>query len=333
LLAVAVALLVTTPGRASAASPQEIDVMVVAPGEELGHLAQRLRDVLVVGDSPAGPGGVVRMGHADRFEPQDLFRLEGPATDHPAAWVEMDGAVVHLRAAGPGRERFVFRDLAVSRPLNELDRERIAQALKAALATVIEGGPSALGRSEAQRRVANEPAAPVPPMPVASAPEAAPRESWVRGGLGGFFQGMSLHTSTYFGVGIIGSLELTAFSIRPSVWASLMTFLPHGLSPSEQAAGYGSAFHGGVGVRLAEIPWMELDLGFGFEWARPATLGGGSDRLAVYRIAERLGPVAVMDVKVALAIFFELATESFSNGFLGPPGSTRPGAALELWWN
>jgi hypothetical protein len=58
--------------------------------------------------------------------------------DRPAAWVVVAQGKAHVRVAGPGRIRFIQRELAVKSPLSQLDGERIGHALRSALATILE---------------------------------------------------------------------------------------------------------------------------------------------------------------------------------------------------
>jgi hypothetical protein len=336
----ALALAAASPARAEAPPRRDIHLILVSSEDSVGDLAQRLQDVFIAGSASIAADGVAEITRVRAFDADDLFSLEPADADRPTAWVVVDGAIVHLRAAGAGRTRFVFRDLAVARPLTELDRERVGQALKAALLTVIEGGPGALGRLDARRTAAigspastsASPSSP-PTPPAARGPRTSETEALpITAALGGFLEIMRLFGSTVYLPGVVGSLRLTRYRIRPGVWMSLMTYLPHHLATTSTAAGYGSAFRAGVSASLADIPWLELDLGLGIDWARPGTFGGGDDQVPVYRIAGRLGPTLVLGMKVAVTLSLERATKSLMMGFVSNEVTTRPGLTLELWW-
>jgi hypothetical protein len=352
-LAATAAWLATSPARAelpgTAGAQLGPQLILVFPDEEIRAVAERLQDLLAPTGDLSGQLGDIGIARARAFDPEDLFRLDSSDRQRPRAWVVVDGAVVHLRAAGAGRERFVFRDLAVARPLTEIDRERVGQALKSALLTVIDGGPSALSRADAQRTMGIDSLPPAsvvetapamvparPPAPTAVAPEqgppAPPRKDPVRAGLAGFIEVVRLHGSTVYLPGVVGTLQIATPWVRPAVWMSLMTVLPHHIDPDSRAAGYGSAFRAGVSASPAALPWFQLDLGAGFEWPRPGYSVGGADRVPVYRIAGRMGPFETAGMKIAVTLSLERATKSFLGGVVVNDGSTRPGLTLELWW-
>ncbi len=160
---------VTGPEVASAQDRSSADVYLIVVGSDDGaaDFSQELGDVLA--SPPLALVHRVQVSRADRVEPAELFDLHRTEATHPTAWVIVDGPTVHVRTAGAGRAQFVFRDITTSRPMTDLDRERVGQTLRTAVSAVIEGQPGALGRAQAQRAVDFD-----EPRPPDSAP--APRE-------------------------------------------------------------------------------------------------------------------------------------------------------------
>ena len=120
---------------ATAAAPARV-VLVSAPGV-FGDLAGRLLDLVDV------PGGI-EIGRAERLRADEVFRVKGTDAGRATVWVTLDGTTAWVRAADADRERLVFRELAVSAPLSELDRERLCQMLASGLAAIGEDGAGAL---------------------------------------------------------------------------------------------------------------------------------------------------------------------------------------------
>ncbi len=150
-LAAFAAVLVPAAAMAAPAASSDLYLIVVGADDGLGDLPDQLRDIL--GNPPLQPDRRIQVGRAERFRAGDLFDLELPDANHPTAWVVVQSPLVHIRAAGAGRAQFVFRDITISWPMTELDRERVGQTLRAAVTVLLEARPGSLGRAEAQQTV------------------------------------------------------------------------------------------------------------------------------------------------------------------------------------
>jgi len=340
---------VAWPGLASAQDPPVSDVyliVVVGSNEVAIDFADQLGDVLA---SPPLPFvHRVQIARADRLELAELFDLHRTEAAHPTAWVSVDGATVHVRAAGAGRAQFVFRDITTSRPMTDLDRERVGQTLRTALSAVIEGRPGALGRAQAQRAVEFEesrppvPARPTsdlaPPLaliPPGSLPTNSEEQGPVQFRLGASLQMVRLASMFAYAPGAIGSAEWRRIDIRPRLWMSVMEFLPHTYHAPPPA--YAASFRIGIGATIPPIPWLQIDLGVGLDWLRVAGLPDGQNT-AVSRLAVRLGPTDRFGIRTSLTLSVEFVTNPTPDfyGFPveGADGSSpwRPGLTLEMWF-
>ena len=309
-------------------------MIVVGPIEELASLEKRLQDIL---------DGSARLAHAATFDTAALFRADGLGADRPAAWVIIGHARVSIRVAGPGRQRFVFRDIGVARPLTEIDRERVGQSLKAALVTVIDGGPATLDRLGAQQAAGV--ATPAPSAPVVAAP-APPASASAPGPgsadasaqdppnlrLAGFLQRSSFINDSIFSVGVLGSATVRYAMLRGGVWLSLITYLPHGIPSGNDIVAYGSGLRAGINLAVTDLSWIQLDLGIGPDWSRPSYFGGGPKFVMVYRTNVRVGPAETWPLKPALVLFYEYTPNTLVNVSVEPVSNNRAGLALELWW-
>ena len=331
--------------RAQGEPPQlnDVAVTIVCPPDTATPLMDQLRDILIGGT--AGDANSLDLRFARRFEIEELFRLPAAGADRNRAWVVVDGKRALVRVAAAGRERFVFRDLTVSQPLDELDLERIGQTLKVALDTVIEGSRGALGRTAAMAAAGIEPPSP-PPTPAAPSPVSPPPDVQspapapapdlpFRLGLGGFMEMARLRGNFAYGPGVIANILVPAGDVRIGAWLLLMAFLPHDIQGDSPSVIYGASFRGGINVAASELPWLSLDVGAGYDWARPRYFGGGQDKIAVYRVAVRVGPGDFAGIRTALSLMLEYSSQSFDLQFEGVVDSsdTRPALALELWWH
>jgi hypothetical protein len=333
--------------RAQGDAPQRVDVAVtvVCPPDGAGELVDQLRDIVLGGS--AGDIRSLYLDLAPRFDIEELFRLPAVGVDRTRAWVVVDGATALVRVAAAGRERFVFRDLTVSEPLNDLDRERIGQTLKVALETVVEGGNAALGRVAARAAAGidrpSSSSASVAPSSVrhsqdgesAPPPPVLGSDPTFRLGLGGFMEMARLRGNFAYGPGIIASGLVTFGDLRAGVWVLLMAFLPHDIATDSPSVIYGASFRGGINLAASELPWLSLDLGAGYDWPRPRYFGGGQKQIEVYRVAARLGPADLGGVRTAITLMLEYSSQSFDVQYEGvtEASDTRPALALELWWH
>jgi len=357
-LAGAIAAALSVVPGARAAAPPDGDpagvVLVLVGLDEAdagAELVARLSELLWDSSGSAAASGQAAVRRAPRFEPERLFAVDGADAGHPTAWVVLDGATARVRTADAQRERFLFRDLAVARPLTELDRERIGQTVKAALATVVAAGNSAgvLGPGPARAAAGLDPSAraatgPAPSVDAKGAPERArdgavatgsaiaPSTSPLALGLAGYLEFARVRSHFAYGPGIVGTAEVIVQPIRIGPWLSLMTFLPSGIGADSPAAPYGVAFRCGLTGGPSAVPWIHLELGAGYDWVRPLYTGGGEQKLPIYRLGARLGPVALASLKVASTLFVEHASRSFDSYAAVERPETRPGLTIELWW-
>jgi hypothetical protein len=327
-------------------SSADVYLIVVGSGAVPAEFPQELGDVLA--SPPLASVHRVQIARADRVEPAELFDLHRTEADHPTAWVIVDGPTVHVRTAGAGRAQFVFRDITTSRPMTDLDRERVGQTLRTAISAVIEGRPGALGRAQAQRAVDFD--EPRPPVPAREAPDVAPPLALIPPGslpagseeqrplqfhFGASIEIVHLPSQFAYAPGAIGALESRQYPFRPRVWLSVMEFLPHADHAPPPA--YGAAFRTGVGATVPPAPWLQVDLGVGVNWLRTTPFPDGS-YTSVYRLAARFGPEARFGILGSLVLSIEHVTTQFSY-FEGqafpnyaPSSRWHPGLTLELWW-
>jgi hypothetical protein len=328
-------------------SSADVYLIVVGSDDVPAGFSQELADVLA---SPPLPLlHRVQVSRADHVEPAELFDLHRTEAAHPTAWVIVDGATVHVRTAGAGRAQFVFRDITTSRPMTDLDRERVGQTLRTALGAVIEGRAGALDRAQAQQAVDFEqpkarvprpegadlapPLALIPPGSLPAGSEEPVAAMQVR--FGASLQIVRLHSQFAYAPGAIGSIEWRGRSFRPRVWLSVMDFLPHAYNGPPPA--YAASFRGGIGATVPHIPWLQIDLGAGVDWLRGTAFPNG-EGTSVTRLAVRFGPTDRFGIRSSLTlslehvriIFVDFANEPVPGGDGNSPW--RPGLTLELWW-
>jgi hypothetical protein len=339
---------VAWPGVVSAQDRSSADVYLIVAGSDdvPADFSQELGDVLA--SPPLALVHRVQVSRADRVEPAELFDLHRTEAAHPTAWVIVDGATVHVRTAGAGRAQFVFRDITTSRPMTELDRERVGQTLRTAVSALIEGRPGTLGRAQAKRAVdfeepqpkvpRPEPAELAPPLaliPPGSLPGGSVDKEPLQFRLGASLQVVRYGSEFAYAPGATGSVEWRASSFRPRVWLSLMEFLSHTYNAPPPA--YAASFRAGLGAAVPAMPWLQVDLGAGVDWLRTAPIPSGS-ATSVYRLAVRFGPTDRFGIRSSLTLSLEhLTTRYFYfDGTLFQAQDEafrwRPGLTIELWW-
>jgi hypothetical protein len=344
---------VAWPDVASAQDRSSADVylIVVGSNDVPADFSQELGDVLA--SPPLALVHRVQVSRVDRVEPAELFDLHRTESAHPTAWVIVDGATVHVRTAGARRAQFVFRDITTSRPMTELDRERVGQTLRTAVSALIEGRPGALGRAQAQRAVDyEEPGLPVrKPEPVEIAPplaqtspEPLPADSEENGpvqfNLAASLQMARFDAAFAYAPGAIGSVEWTHYAVRPRVWLSTAEFLSHTYNPANHTTAplpiFAASVRLGIGATVPPVPWLQVDLGVGRDWQRGAKFPDGP-QTTVYRVAVRVGPTDQFRIRSSLTLSIEHVnadTIDFWGAGIGASGTTtwRPSLMLELWW-
>ena len=339
---------VACPDVAAAEDRSSADVYLIVVGSDdvPADFSQELGDVLA--SPPLALVHRVQVSRADRVESAELFDVHRTEAAHPTAWVILDGATVHVRTAGAGRAQFVFRDITTSRPMTDLDRERVGQTLRTAVSALIEGRPGALGRAQAQQAVdfderrppvlAREPPELAPPLaliPPGTLPASSEAQGQLQFHLGASLEIVHLPSQFAYAPGAIGVLEWKPHPFRPRIWLSVMEFLPHADHAPPPA--YGAAFRTGVGATLPRASWLQVDLGIGVNWLRTTPFPDGS-YTSVYRLAVRLGPAVRFGILGSLVLSIEHVTTQFSysggEAFPNYDSSSRwhPGLTLELWW-
>jgi hypothetical protein len=350
--AAAVALVLVTAARAGlAAAATDPDprartphVVLVAPAEALAPLMERVMDLL--GDmSPA-----VEVERGAAFHPEELFWTDRVDALRPTVWVVVDGSYVRVRAAGAGRQRFVFRDIAVSVPLTEIDRERVGQTSKAALTAVIDGDAAALERDDAVDASAAA-ASPAPPAARAPTP-VVEREMPIALGLGALYE---LQTVGYgygwrHGPGIVVAAEYRPLPLRPGLWLLAQYDLPSTVD-SGGARFSVSDLSLRAGASVAPLPWLRVDIGGGADLVRTRALASSPPvsfvspenlMLGVLHFGVRLGPKRLGGVALSIAAhvertrpaktFFVFVGDSAGYRDAFDLDATHLGGSLTLWW-
>jgi len=227
------------------------------------------------------------------FDAAAWLRRDIAAADRPAAWVVVKAGRVRVLVAGPRRSRFVVRELAVSMPLTELDRERTGHALRTALATVIEGAPEGPGPRQRQSRTlalvaVDEPARAIPapsadePVPAWEVEHAHPAAAVVAQALPAArmgpmsWSGGALYeiqrvticcgrTSTLRGPGVIVAAGWNRSPVRPELFVSgqyRQYRLPMAARGGANVAVV-SGWSGHLGASVAVLPAVHLGLSVG----------------------------------------------------------------------
>ena len=328
--------MVTWPARANA-QPEPAPWVIIVDDDDTAALqiAARVQDLL------AAPPGV-RLKRARQLVREDIFRpdteTEGP---HPTAWVVVNESLAQVRAASAARDRFVFRDLVVSRPLTELDRERLGLTLKSAPQAVLEGGAQSLDRRAAEatfvappsaaadhpigeaRTDADAPAKPAPP---------SSGEAVLTWSLAALYEVLwtSWGVSGLNGPGLAARLDVSGWSIvSVGLWSTVTYFTPVRLGIWNFDMGYGPSVRAGVG--LQPLPRIELEVGGGFDWLQSAGTSGGPGRLSLARLAVRVGPVSILGERLSATAIFEHSDQAFGTGSVyNGMSSNRGGLSLDI---
>lgn len=121
----------------------------------------------------------LRFYRADQFEPADLFRVRSGESARTFVWVDtrMSG-VARIYFANRNGTRYLVRDLTLSRPLNEMDREAISQTIEWSLQALSEG-TAGMTRAEAEALL-SEPAEDETAPALPPATPADPARKWRR---------------------------------------------------------------------------------------------------------------------------------------------------------
>ncbi len=120
---------------------------------------------------------------ADRFGPEELFRARLESTAAVHVWVDTTTpGLARLYFANRDGTRYLVRTLELSVPVDELDREALAQAIEWSL-QALAAGTAGLTRAEAEALFA-DPAAPAPDAPAPPPQPGRPSDSHWRGAPG-----------------------------------------------------------------------------------------------------------------------------------------------------
>jgi hypothetical protein len=316
-----------------------VRVHLVGAGDAAPELEARLRDLLSDGRS------VVELTSEPSFAAERLFRVDDADGAWPTAWLVLDGPRARVRAAGAGRTRFVFRDLDVGRPLTEFDRERLGQTVKAALATLVAGGPGALTLADAAAASGvalprQDPQPPPAALPAAATPATAAPEPTV--GLAAAFQVDGRGGQVSPNVALIGTLRASQRRFAPEL-ALMLGY--------RTAKFYGNYDAGLVvqslwaratfSIRVAELLRLGLGLGGDREattWSRGQAPADTDRWWPVARFLARLGPARFAGLQATGTVFVEV-TRQIDYPVFGNPGfymyrsgPVQPGLSVELWW-
>jgi hypothetical protein len=122
----------------------------------------------------------LQFARTDRFGQKDLFRAKMESGVDTHVWMDTTtSGVVRLYFSNREGTRYLMRTLELSDPMNEMDREALAQVLESSL-LALQQGTAGLTRQQAESLV-HPPSIPVPqptePSPV-RAPAPPPAPSW-----------------------------------------------------------------------------------------------------------------------------------------------------------
>lgn len=349
-LAAAVLLLISSLARAAGAAPApsrptRVYVYIVGAGDGEPALAAGLHDLL------RDEATSVVVVAASTFRGDEPFGTDFEAAA-PAAWLILETTRARVRAAGAERTRFVFRDLEVGQPLTEFDRERLGQTVKAALGTLVSGGPGALSRADAAAASGVTLAAALPP-PVVREPAAQPPVPEPRFRLGAFYQAASLGNGLFHGPGLIATLSGSGRSYDPELWLAGGYDLRREFGNQLASLNIDALWmRAGLNLRVADSVRVGAGLGIDrvtqrFVALDPRVQGDpddGATVLLVGRLAARAGPARVAGVDVSLTAFLDVSRSMEKDIYVALESSTefqvtlyrsnelRPGFSLDLWW-
>ena len=347
LTAAVVVIGVCLSSRAGAAPAPAPRVHVVGAGEAEPALAARLHDLL---DQDL-PGVVV--DSAPSFRGDEPLRTDTDVTA-PAAWLVLEATHARVRAAGAGRARFVFRDLEVGQPLTEFDRERMGQAVKAALGTLVSGGPGLLSRADAA--AASGVILTTSPRPLVSdvAPSPSPTVTpEPRFRLGAFYQAVSVGSGLFHGPGLIATLSGSGRAFDPEIWLTAGYNLQRDFGNQLASMTVDALWmRVGLDLRLSDLIRIGAGVGIDRQTNRVTSLlpdvtiepADDSTLITVGRLVTRAGPTRVAGIDVSLSAFLEISRAidriiyvDVHSGqgaavTLYHSNNVRPGFSVELWW-
>jgi hypothetical protein len=313
-----------------AAPPACSHLRVVDADADARDLLARVGDV-VSEDIPA-----LDVGMSAAFPASSLFRLDDPEAACLSAWVIVEPSRALIRVAGPRRCRFVFREVAVEHPLSELDRERVAQVAKAAIAAVNEETSGACEQPPAPIVVTPPPVVAVPqkadtplasePAPVAVASTAASVRSpiipdWSRIVVGVNYGGQIYTHMLWDGPAVSLSLAGSSWQDDPELWVELRYVLAKGFNDSSIQTSSGRA---GLSVKWWRLQRIGLGLGADRDlWAWPNLTNTPNWRPAARAFTTIVSP-SWKGISVGATVFLDAVHSA-------DPGDTlRPGFSLEV---
>lgn len=315
-----------------------VRVHLVGAGDAAPDLEARLGDLLNDGRS------VIEMSREPAFAVERLFRVDDVEAAWPTAWLVLDGPRARVRAAGAGRTRFVFRDLDVGQPLTEFDRERLGQTVKAALATLIAGGPGALTLADAAAAsgvvLPKQDVPPSTPPPTVAVPTTAAPAPTV--GLAAVFQVDRRGGQLGPNLALIATRRWSHLRLAPELALMLgyrtAKFYGNGDAGLVVASLWARAT---FSVKFAELIRGGLGVGVDREttsWSRGQAPADTERWYPVVRMFARMGPARVAGVQASGTVFVEV-TRPIEYPVFGNPGfymygsgPVQPGASIELWW-
>jgi hypothetical protein len=192
---------VTRAGHcADAVAPTESTTAIVAPTEP--HVERPSSEIYVIGTQDQFAGLREVIGHTrigpvtaqwsrlERFAPEALLSASGVVGVDVRCWIDLSVAEqASLYFADRSSERFLVRELPLSKRLTELEKETLAQVVEMSIVALI--GDATLGLSRARVQallLGRSPQAPPPPPVLAPMPPpAAPRVRWQQV-LGAYYQ-------------------------------------------------------------------------------------------------------------------------------------------------
>ncbi|HEY4188353.1 MAG TPA: hypothetical protein VGP07_24985 [Polyangia bacterium] len=344
-------LLLAATGRAAAPGAR---VHLVGAGDGAPALEARLHDLL--DDEVTG----LIVDTAPTFHADDPLRTDDAEATTPTAWLVLEGTHARLRAAGAGRARFVFRDLEIGQPLTEFDSERLGQSVKAALGTLIAGGPGLLSREDAAvaSGVALVVAPPPPPAVVAAVELPSPPAPRFR--LGAFYQAEAVGNGLFHGPGLIATWSGSGRRGDPELWLNAGYDIPNEFGNQLASLSIDALWaRAGLSLRWSDSVRVGAGVGIDRQTTRLVnfTPDGGAgnpdfdhDLLFVGRLLARVGPTRVAGIDMSVTAFLDISRSIERDIYAAFPtsGTTggvievdltvyrsnvfRPGLSLDLWW-
>ena len=275
------------------------------------------------------------VGMASAFSASSLFRLDDPQAGCLSAWIVIEPSRALIRVAGPRRCRFVFREVGVEHPLSELDRERVAQVAKAAIAAF----------SATDAADCTQPAAPIDVRPAPAPLQASPADSvarteettrrsllpdWSRVVLGGSYGGEIRAGALWAGPGVTLALAGSSWRDDPELWVDLRYAFAHEwLEPGTMV----QTMAGRAGVSVSWVRYVRIGLGLGADreqWTWTLDAKSPATNAAIWRPAARLftriESPRWKGLSLAATVFLDAVHSP------DPVNTLRPGLALEVSW-